>query len=148
MEFVSIILAGIALAVSITVAVIQYRQNSRIVAIEEDRRSEELAAQETADVRLTLTDRVEPEFRVRNLGPADAWDIDFSLTLVFMPGVENDGFEEQLRGEAIRPIPVMHAGDTADFSVRSGTYGPFDGYRYTLTWEDPSGFREVSGTLS
>jgi len=88
MEVWSLVLSIVAIVISIVVAVVNYRQNERLVKIEQERREEEVQAQDVADVQLkvisgqdlpaatgSMADNLVTGIRVENKGPGLAENI-------------------------------------------------------------------------
>jgi len=144
MEVWSFVLSIVALAVSIVVAVANYRQNERLVKIEEERREEEVQAQDIADVQLevisgqdlpaatgSMADNQVTGIRVENKGPGLADSVRLEIQRDEGPSAGPVQEDNQLLGE-IGANEIRYA----TFDRKMGAW------TIILSWDDVSGAHE------
>lgn len=142
----ALVVSVLSLLVSVVVAVAQYRQQSRIAAIEESRRREELSSQSQADVSAwidkTINSRGKDSWRfiLHNAGAAVARGVRFTMT----PASQGD--IPKVLTESEEGIDI-HPGQVMPFPVAlfMGVAGML---RIHLTWADDSGDHEKTLTIS
>lgn len=138
-ELIGLILAAIAIVVSVWTAVRQQSVQNRMAAIEIARRDEELAARRQADVtayfepRLTSLGRIGKSLVVANRGLARAHQV----ALEIIPVGEGDS-PLLSSEEGDLPIPILDSGGTYSWPAEfvSGTASAIDVH---LSWRDETG---------
>jgi hypothetical protein len=109
--------------------------------MDEDRRSDELAAREQADFRAWLEQRTAYRVVIRNVGAATATDIRVDVTPLRDHG--SDLGDAKLNSEW--SLPALAPDQSCPFALASAG-GEAPPYRVTISWRDPSSRDERRST--